>query len=78
MMSKRTLPAASFRATCLALLEEVDQTGEEIEVTRRGQLMARLVPAPRARRRPRHFAHLYAYVGDIERPLDDKWETEGS
>lgn len=40
----RTIPAGEFKAKCLALLDEVAETGEEIIVTKRGKPVARLVP----------------------------------
>ena len=40
----RSIPAGTFKSTCLALLDEVAETGEEIIVTKRGKPVARLVP----------------------------------
>jgi prevent-host-death family protein len=40
----RTVTATEAKATILALLEEV-AAGEEVEITKRGRVMARLVPA---------------------------------
>jgi prevent-host-death family protein len=36
-MSERTVPASKFKAQCLAMLDEVAATGEEIVVTKRGR-----------------------------------------
>jgi prevent-host-death family protein len=36
--------AAHFKARCLKLLDEVDRTGEEIVVLKRGRPVARVVP----------------------------------
>ena len=41
----RTIPASKFKAECLAMLDEVSATGEEIIVTKRGRPVARVVPA---------------------------------
>jgi len=41
----RTIPAGEFKAKCLALLDEVAATGQEIIVTKRGKPVARLVAA---------------------------------
>jgi len=52
----RTLAATEFKARCLAALDEVARTGEEVTITKRGKAVARLVPparAGRAGRRPR-------------------------
>jgi len=40
----RTIPAGEFKATCLALLDEVAENGETIVVTKRGKPVARVVP----------------------------------
>jgi prevent-host-death family protein len=36
---------ADFKARCLRLVAEVDRTGEEIVILKRGQPVARVVPA---------------------------------
>ena len=47
-----TINAASFKATCLALLDKVERTGKPIRVTKRGKPVAELVPvAPPGKRR---------------------------
>ncbi|HUF97695.1 MAG TPA: type II toxin-antitoxin system Phd/YefM family antitoxin [Ilumatobacter sp.] len=38
------IQASEFKATCLALLDQVATTGEEIVITKRGRPLARLVP----------------------------------
>ena len=45
-MSKRvrTIPAGKFKARCLALLDEVEATHQQIVVTKRGRPVARIVP----------------------------------
>jgi len=48
----KRIPAAEFKATCFELMDRMAQTGEPVEVTRRGKALVRLVPAaPRARGR---------------------------
>jgi prevent-host-death family protein len=44
-MSDLTLPAAEFKAKCLALIDRVRERGEPITITKRGRVVARLVPA---------------------------------
>jgi prevent-host-death family protein len=41
----RTIPAGQFKARCLALLDEVAESGEPIVVTKRGRPVARIEPA---------------------------------
>jgi prevent-host-death family protein len=65
-----TINAASFKATCLALLDRVEKTGQPILVTKRGKPVAQLVPvAPQGKRRLMGCMEGTAkIVGDIESP----------
>lgn len=47
-----TLPAAEFKAKCLALIDRVRERGEPITITKRGRVVARLVPAGDENERP--------------------------
>ena len=40
----RTLPAGTFKAQCLALMDEVAATREPIVITKRGKPVAKLIP----------------------------------
>lgn len=44
MVMWREIPAGRFKAQCLALLDEVAESGDEIVVTKRGKPVARVVP----------------------------------
>ena len=41
-MSVRTIPAGEFKAKCLALMDEVAASGDEIVVTKRGRPVVRI------------------------------------
>ena len=41
---QQTVPAGEFKQRCLALLDQVAETGQPIVVTKRGRPVARLVP----------------------------------
>ena len=41
----RTIPAGEFKAKCLKLMDEVNETGVPIIITKRGRPVSRLVPA---------------------------------
>jgi prevent-host-death family protein len=73
-MSERTVPAGKFKAQCLAMLDEVAATGEEIVVTKRGRAVARVVSAetPSSLRGSVSFN-----VSDDEliEPLDVDWDA---
>jgi prevent-host-death family protein len=74
-----TINAAGFKATCLALLDKVEKTGQPILVTRRGKPVAQLVPvAPPGKRRLMGCMEATAkIVGDIESPAApaSDWEV---
>lgn len=40
----RTIPAGQFKAQCLAILDEVAETGELVVVTKRGKPVAQITP----------------------------------
>ncbi len=61
-MGDRVVSATEFKAKCLALLDEVDQTGVSITVTKRGRPVATLQPAKKKRwKSPKG-----AWVGKVE------------
>ncbi|MEX0784720.1 MAG: type II toxin-antitoxin system Phd/YefM family antitoxin [Dehalococcoidia bacterium] len=79
-MVTRTIPAGEFKAKCLALLDEVAQTGEELVVTKRGKPVARVAPLSKAQRGKKKFnrpslAHMVLWTGDIMSPLHVEWDT---
>ena len=51
-MSTSHISAADFKARCLALLDQVHETGEPITITKRGRVVAELVAAGQADDRP--------------------------
>ena len=48
----RTITASEFRAKCLALMDEVAETGAEILIIKRGKPVARLIPLRESNRVP--------------------------
>ena len=48
----KTIAAAEFKAKCLALIDRVRERGEPITITKRGRIVARLVPAGDEDERP--------------------------
>jgi prevent-host-death family protein len=73
----RHIKASEFKAKCLSLLDEVQDTGESIIVTKRGKPVARLEPM---KRRPKTlFGAMKGSVtilGDIVAPLGDWGEPD--
>jgi prevent-host-death family protein len=74
-MVMHLISASQFKARCLALLDDVALTGEEIVVTKRGRPVARLVaidePQPLA-------GSVTFHVSDAElvAPLDVAWDAQ--
>jgi prevent-host-death family protein len=74
-MAARTVSASQFKSQCLAMLDEIAATGEEIVVTKRGRAVARVSPAtdPESLRDSVTFN-----VSDEElvEPLDIEWGAD--
>ena len=43
-MKTKTIPAGTFKARCLAIMDEVASKRESVIITKRGKPMAKLVP----------------------------------
>jgi prevent-host-death family protein len=72
---ERRIPAARFKAECLAFLDEVETTGRALIVTKRGRPVARVAPVSEG------AADLRGSVvaqGEIVSPLDEHWDAETS
>jgi prevent-host-death family protein len=50
-MPARTVSATDFKAKCLALIDEVNTSGDPITITKRGQPVAVLTPMKKVRRK---------------------------
>ena len=74
-----SIAISKFKATCLAVLEEVRRTGRPVLITKRGEPVAEIVPAsrPAAGKRPLGLlAGTGKVVGDIVAPAADEREWE--
>ncbi|MBV9341851.1 MAG: type II toxin-antitoxin system Phd/YefM family antitoxin [Acidobacteria bacterium] len=72
----KTVPAAEFKAKCLALMDKVHETGESVVITKHGNPVAKLVPAEREGRNMwGDLAGTVKILGDIEAPVTDEWEA---
>lgn len=75
----RTIPASEFRAKCLKLIDEIQESGEEIVITKHGRPAAKLMPHAPKRRAPfGRDRHLVRFIGDVVTPLDVEWEAESN
>jgi prevent-host-death family protein len=72
--SRNTVTISKFKATCLALLEEVRRTGRPLLVTRRGEPIAEVIPPPT----PPHAAGWLGSAASTGRILGDIIEPAAS
>lgn len=73
----RAVKASEFKAKCLALMDEVAETGEGVVITKHGKPVAELVP--HGGKRPATLFGLHKGVmkikGDILSPIDVPWKV---
>src|SRR5216110_960482 len=76
---ERKINAAAFKAQCLALIDQVAETGEPITVTKRGKAKVQIVAV---REKPKTLIGAlkgaFEIVGDISGPVFDEgdWDWE--
>lgn len=73
----RVVPVSEFKAKCLALLEAVGETGDEVVVTKHGKPVASVVaqrPSARKMHRP-SLAYMVRYAGDLVSPIEADWDA---
>jgi prevent-host-death family protein len=72
----QTIKASVFKAKCLRLMDEVNQTGEEVVITKNGKPISKLVPY---RSRPQSLYGLHQgrvrSHDDLIEPLDVEWDA---
>lgn len=66
----RQVAAAEFKAKCLALIDEVNRTGREIVITKRGKPSAKLVPCPPMEKKKPFIGRLEGIIEIIGDPDD--------
>jgi prevent-host-death family protein len=74
---KRRIAAGEFKATCLAVLDEVQRERREIVITKRGKPVARLVPVEDVA--PEIFGRMKGtlkILGDIVGPTGELWDAD--
>jgi prevent-host-death family protein len=77
-LTPNQIGAGEFKAKCLHLLDEVEQTHQEIIITKRGKPVARLVPLNQEQQ-PSIFGRMKGTVkilGDIVGPTGAEWSAE--
>ena len=73
----RKISASTFKAKCLALMDEVAESGEPITVTKRGKARVQIVAV---REKPKTLwgatKGTFTIVGDIVGPVDDDYDED--
>ncbi len=70
-----TLSVSKFKATCLAVLEEVSKKKKKIIITKRGKPIAEIVPVD-YESKDVPLKDTVTYMGDIVSPVaEDEWEV---
>jgi prevent-host-death family protein len=72
----RTIKAAEFKAKCLALVDEVERTGQPVVITKNGKPVAELVPHRPRKKNARGILKDELFItGDIISPIDVEWNA---
>ena len=74
-----TVTISHFKATCLALLAKVKRTGRPILVTRKGEVIAQILPPPPPEKPPTWlgaFQSTGKILGDVVSPAVEAAEWE--
>ena len=77
--ARRTIPAGKFKPECLRLMDLVNETGEEIVITKRNRPVAMLVPVPDEEVRPfvgRSRGVIHASREELMQPIGEDWEVD--
>lgn len=71
----KQMPAGTFKAQCLAVMDRVSQTGEPLVITKHGRPVVKLVPVED------QAGEIFGYmkgkakiVGDVVSPLPEPWK----
>jgi len=74
VMVPRTITASEFKAKCLAILDEVGETGQDVVITKRGKPVARLAglePPPDLQGSVKILVSNEEFIA----PLDEPWDA---
>lgn len=72
----RMIKASEFKAKCLALMDEVERTGQGVVITKKGKPVAELVPHRAGKQDAFGILKDRLFItGDIISPMHDEWKT---
>ena len=73
----RKINAAAFKAKCLALIDEVAESGQPITITKRGKAKVQVIAV---REKPKTLIGAtkgtFKIIGDIVGPIDDEYDED--
>jgi prevent-host-death family protein len=75
----KEMPAGEFKAQCLAVMDQVQRSGEPVVITKHGKPVAKLVPAQKGGDDIfGYMASKVKIVGDIVGPVTplEDWESK--
>jgi prevent-host-death family protein len=67
---QRQMGAGEFKAKCLGVLDEVQDTGQHVVITKRGIPVAKLVPIARGKKKDDFFGRMVGIVEIVGDPDD--------
>ena len=72
------IAAGQFKSKCLQLMDRVQQTREEVVITKHGKPVAKLVPISEEKTDTivGYLPGSVQVVGDIVSPIDEEWEAD--
>jgi prevent-host-death family protein len=69
-----TLPISKFKATCLAVLKDVNRQKKRVIITKRGKPIAEIIPVDNQKKK-KPLKETVLFIGDIVSPVvQDEWE----
>lgn len=74
----KTVSISEFKATCLALIKNVNRTGDPIVITLRGEPVAQVIPAPKKERTRKWLGSVKGtgeIIEDTVAPTGERWEV---
>lgn len=76
-MQSHIVRASEFKQKCLALMEEVASTGEEVVITKHGKPICKLIPLSAQPEQPRFgwMKNTLKIKGDLTAPIGAIWEA---
>ena len=66
----KTIQAGEFKAKCLAILDEVNETGQTLVITKHGRPVAKIIPIEE----PCSLEGSVLFEEDLVSPILDTWD----